>query len=334
MNTGASRVLAELRSDPDQPCSGVRLSKKLGVSRAQIWKHVQTLRSRGYIIDGEPGGGYELSRTPDRLYPDEILAHLETNWLARDIEYHDSIDSTNRVAYERARAGAPDGATIVAEQQTAGRGRLGRSFFSPANLNLYTSIVLRPRISTAEAPTLIHAAAVGCADAIAQTINQRDEVEIKWPNDILLSGLKASGILMEMSAEATRVDFVVLGIGVNLNVPRESFPEEFRHSATSLSCHTGGDVDRVAFAQQLYSSLEDVMEVHRATGFEGIRQRYEALFRMTGRHVRILDLDGSERAGTVVGIGEDGSLLLERRDGGLERIVSGDVTIVKEGVSA
>ena len=211
---------------------------------------------------------------------------------------------------------------------------MGRSFFSPANLNLYTSIIMRPQISTAEAPTLIHAAAVGCADAIAHTINQRHEVEIKWPNDILLNGLKASGILMEMSAEATRIDFVVLGIGVNLNVPRESFPEEFRESATSLSCHTGGEIDRVAFAQQLYRSLEDVMDVHRATGFEGIRPRYEALFRMTGRHVRVLDLDGSERSGTVAGIGKDGSLLLERRDGGVEAIVSGDVTIAKEGVSA
>ena len=160
MNTGAARVLAALKRTAGRPCSGEVLSTELGVSRAQIWKHVETLRSRGYAIEGEPGGGYRLSGLPDRLYPEEIEVGLETRWLARQIHYFDRTDSTNRVAFDLARAGAPHGTTVVAEGQTAGRGRLGRSFFSPPYQNLYTSIVLRPELTTAAAPTLILTAGV------------------------------------------------------------------------------------------------------------------------------------------------------------------------------
>ena len=146
----------------------------------------------------------------------------------------------------------PTALRLLRNNRPLGRGRLGRSFFSPANLNLYTSIVMRPKLSTAEAPTLIHAAAVGCADAISETVGPNTRVEIKWPNDILVEGLKSSGILMEMSSEANSIDFVILGIGVNLNVDRSEFPEEFRKTATSLSFHTGAKIDRIQFAQRLY----------------------------------------------------------------------------------
>src|SRR5690606_9541030 len=152
---GAARVLAALRRAPGRAVSGAELSAALGVSRAQIWKHVETLRGLGYGIEGEPGGGYRLAAIPDRLYAEELQPRLHTRWLARTYEWFESTDSTNRVAMERARAGAPHGATVVAEGQTAGRGRLGRSFFSPPGLNLYTSIVLRPRLDTARAPTAI-----------------------------------------------------------------------------------------------------------------------------------------------------------------------------------
>ncbi len=330
MRGGPARVLDGLRSTRSGPCSGESLSADLGVSRAQIWKHVETLRARGYDIAGEPGGGYRLVATPDRLYPEEIAAGLETRWLGRRIEYHDTVDSTNRIAFELGRAGAPAGTAVIAEAQTAGRGRLGRSFFSPSGLNLYTSILLRPEISTADAPTLIHAAAIGCAEAIAASVSDPNEVEIKWPNDVLLGGLKTSGILMEMTSEATRVEFAVLGIGVNLNVPRQDLPEEFRHLATSLISHRGQPVDRVAFTQRLYSILEGVLEAHSEGGFAAIRARYENRFRMAGRRVRVIGLAGDEIAGIVTGIASDGALLMDRDGGGNERVIAGDVTLAKE----
>ncbi len=329
MSEGAARVLEWLRSAGPRGSSGARLSEDLGVSRAQVWKHVETLRARGYEIEGEPGGGYRLKTLPDRLYAEEVQRGLETHWLARDFRHLDETDSTNRVALELARAGAPHGATVVAEGQSAGRGRLGRSFFSPPHLNLYTSIVLRPQLDTAEAPTLIQTAAIAVAETVADVLGDSDAVEIKWPNDVLLGGLKTSGILMELGAEATRVAFLVLGIGVNLNVPRESFPDEFRALATSLFSHAGRRIDRVAFAQRLYHGLEEVLDAHAAHGFAALRPRFEARFRMAGRSIRIRDLDGSETVGGCAGIDGDGALLLDGEDGRRRRVVAGDVTLVK-----
>jgi len=324
---GAARVLAALRDAGSEARSGQALSDELGVSRAQIWKHVEGLRRRGYEIAGEPGGGYRLAGTPDRLYSEEILATLDTHWLARDYHYFETIDSTNREAFELARKGAPHGSTVVAEQQTAGRGRLGRAFFSPAHLNLYASIVLRPELDTAAAPTLIPTAGVAVAEAIAQTVEDPEEVELKWPNDVLLGGLKTSGILMEMSAEATRVDFAVLGIGVNLNVAREDLPDEFRARATSLFSHMGRPVDRVAFARRLFSTLEQVLDEHARGGFGALRRRYDALFKMRGREVRVLELGGHAITGRAHGIAEDGALEVERDDGEIVRVIAGDVTL-------
>jgi BirA family biotin operon repressor/biotin-[acetyl-CoA-carboxylase] ligase len=336
VNAGPAHVLEALRR-ADGACSGEGLSDELGVSRAQVWKHVEALRKRGYGIDGEPGGGYRLSATPDRLYAEEIDGGLETRWLARQIEYLDETDSTNRVATQRAAEGVAPGYTVIAEGQTAGRGRLGRSFFSPPYLNLYTSIVLRPQISTADAPTLIPAAAIAVAEAVAAELDDPTEAEIKWPNDIMLGGLKTCGILMEMSAEATRVGHVVLGIGVNLNVDREMFPDEFKALATSLSSHTGRPIDRVRFAQRLYSILERTLDEHARSGFEALLPRYEARFKMTGKRVRVIEAlgeqapdGGQEDAGRVIGIDNDGALRIER-DGGEEvRVIAGDVTLAKE----
>lgn len=329
MSDGAARVLERLRGAGPAGVSGERLSADLGVSRAQVWKHVASLRVRGYEIDGEPGGGYRLLALPDRLHPEQVQHGLATRWLARELLHLDETDSTNRVALERARAGAAHGFAVIAEGQTAGRGRLGRSFYSPPYLNLYTSIVLRPQIDTAEAPTLIQAAAIAVAEAVETELADPTQVEIKWPNDVLLGGLKTSGILMELGAEATRVAFLVLGIGVNLNVARASFPEEFRALATSIGSHTGRPIDRVAFTQRLYHGLEEVLDAHAAGGFAAIRPRFEARFRMAGRSIRVRDLDGAETAGRCAGIDADGALVLEPGGGGRRRVVAGDVTIVK-----
>jgi BirA family transcriptional regulator, biotin operon repressor / biotin---[acetyl-CoA-carboxylase] ligase len=330
MNPGAARVLVALRQARAVALSGEDLSHGLGVSRAQVWKHVEALRRLGYEIDGEPGGGYRLTRAPDRLYPEEVQARLHTRWLARSYHWLASTDSTNREAADLARAGAAHGTTVVAEGQTAGRGRLGRSFFSPPHLNLYTSIVLRPVLDTARAPTSVLAAAAAVAEAVAAEVGDSDAVEIKWPNDVLLGGLKTSGILMEMGSEATRVRFLILGIGVNLNVAREAFPPEFRALATSLSTHLGRAVDRVGFAARLYDTLEAVLDRHADGGFEAVRPAFEARFRMRGRRVRVVDLGGAALDGIALGVDGDGALVVERGDGACERVVAGDVTVAKE----
>jgi BirA family biotin operon repressor/biotin-[acetyl-CoA-carboxylase] ligase len=333
VNAAAARVLGALREAGAEAVSGAALSDALGVSRAQVWKHVEALRAAGYRIEGEPGGGYRLAGAPDRLYAEEVQPRLATRWLARRYIWLDDTDSTNRVAAELAREGAEHGTTVVAESQSAGRGRLGRSFFSPPYLNLYTSIVLRPNLDTARAPTTILAAAIAVAETVAATVDDPAAVEIKWPNDVLLGGLKSSGILMEMGAEATRVRYLVLGIGVNLNVDRALFPDEFRALATSLASHRGRPVDRVDFAARLYDNLEAVLDRHAQGGFEAVRMDFEARFQMRGRRVRVLDAVGGGAAaveGAATGIDDDGALLVLRDDGTTERVVAGDVTIAKD----
>jgi len=331
VKSGPARVLEALRRAEGRVCSGAQLSAAQGVSRAQVWKDVEALREQGYVVDATPGGGYQLREAPDRLYPEEILAGLDTRWLARDLRWFDSTDSTNRIALELARAGAAHGTTVVAEAQTAGRGRLGRAFFSPPHLNLYTSIVLRPQLATAEAPSWILAAACAVADAIEEELDDPGAVEIKWPNDVLLGGLKTSGILMELGAEAARVAFLVLGIGVNLNVDRSAFPEEFRALATSVSSHTGRRVDRVVFARRLYNRLERTLDACAHGGFAAVRPRFESRFRMPGRRVEVVELDGSRTAGVALDIEADGALRVRRDDGQQVRVVAGDVTLAKEG---
>jgi BirA family biotin operon repressor/biotin-[acetyl-CoA-carboxylase] ligase len=328
MSDRPARVLEALRVAGDAWLSGEALSGRLGVSRAQVWKHVETLRKRGYEIEGEAGGGYHLLSSPDRLFAEEVLRGLDTRWIAQDFHYLESTDSTNRVAFELAAEGAPHGTVVVAEGQTAGRGRLGRTFFSPPHRNLYTSVVLRPEVGLAEAPTSILAAAVAVAEAVGATVDDPEAPSIKWPNDVQLEGRKTAGILMELHAEATRVDFLILGIGVNLNVRQHEFPGELRDVATSLAIFSGHDVDRMAFARRLYGTLEDVMDQFARAGFEGLRSRFEARFHMQGRHVQVSEADGSSKlSGVVLGIDADGSLRVRTDDGRETRVVAGDVTL-------
>ena len=332
MNAGAQRVLEALRRARPHACSGESLSRELGVTRAAIWKHVESLRRRGYQIEGAPTSGYELTRLPDRLYPVELDTRETCRWLGREVHYLDETDSTNRVAFELARDGAAAGTAVIAEHQTAGRGRLGRSFFSPAYCNLYTSIVLRPRLTITEAPSLILTSAIGVAEAVASHLEDPRRIEIKWPNDVLVDGLKTSGILMEMNAEATKVGFVILGIGVNLNVQREDFPAEFRASATSLAVASGAPIDRIDFTRRLYGILEDVFDRHAQQGFACLRSRFDPWFRMPGRRIEVHGMAGESLTGTALGLAPDGSLEVERSDGEIERVIAGDVTLSASGV--
>jgi BirA family biotin operon repressor/biotin-[acetyl-CoA-carboxylase] ligase len=331
MNEATARVLSALHEAGDEPCSGADLSSALGVSRAQIWKHVGVLRERGYRIEGTPGGGYRLTEVPDRLLAEEIGRGLGTRWLGRRLHAFDEIDSTNRVALEMALGGAPHGTTVIAEAQTAGRGRLGRAFHSPPRCNLYASIVLRPEMDTAAAPTLLLAAGVAVAEAVVATLGTRDDVEIKWPNDVLIGGRKTSGILMELGTEEARVRHAVLGIGVNLNVDPATFPAAFRERATSLSARAGRAIDRIAFTRRLFRILEEVLDEHAAGGLAAIRPRFDAFFHMEGRRVTVHEVGGGVLEGEVLGLAGSGALRVEGADGRVTTVLAGDVTLSPPG---
>ena len=321
----ANRILALLRREP--VVSGEALSHALGISRAAIWKHVEALRAEGYRITSHRARGYALAGAPDRLLPAEIERHLATDRFGRRLACFETIDSTNVQAAELARADAPEGTLVLAERQTAGRGRLGRSWVSPARVNLYASFVLRPALAPADAPQLALAAAVAVARALVGLPLERTRVAIKWPNDCLLDGKKVAGILTEMDAEVDRIRSVVLGIGINLNAPARAFPPELQPTATSVLLATGERVDRPRFTAELCGALEAVYDRVVREGFAAIAPEWESFSCLTGRDVTV-DYSGRRTSGIVRGIDGTGRLVLDGA-GGEERIVAGDVSIVK-----
>ena len=318
----ADRILTLLRREP--VVSGEALSAALGVSRAAVWKHVEALRADGYRIEARRARGYALTGSPDRLIPAEIGRHLTTTRFGRPVECFETIDSTNVHAARLAREEASEGTLVVAERQTAGRGRLGRHWVSPARVNLYASFVLRPRLAPADAPQLALAAAIAVARALAPLAPGR--IAIKWPNDCLLDGKKVAGILTEMDAEVDRVRAVILGIGVNLNAPARAFPPELRATATSVLLATGARVDRPRFAAGLCAALEDIYDRAVRDGFAAVAPEWESYSCLTGRRVTV-DCSGRRSTGTVRGIDSSGRLILDGPSGE-ERIMAGDVSIV------
>lgn len=317
---GADRLLRLLGDGAWR--SGEEIAGELGVTRAAVWKAVERLRRQGYAIDAAAGRGYRLAGTTDRLLPGEIRPAVEPRRLRGPVVHRDVVDSTNRLAIDLARDGAEEGTAVVAEEQTAGRGRLGRTWESPPRLNLYLSVVLRPPMPPVDVPLLALVAAVAVAEAIAAETGLR--AEIKWPNDVLLGGRKAAGILTELEAEADRVRFVVLGIGVNLNAGRDDLPPELRDKATSLARECGRPVDRAGFTARLLERLDADYDELLAAGFTGLRRRYEERHALTGRWVAV---EGARRIeGEVRGIDADGALLVETT-AGVERVLSGEVTL-------
>jgi BirA family biotin operon repressor/biotin-[acetyl-CoA-carboxylase] ligase len=264
------------------------------------------------------------------LTADVLAPALSTAWLGRTIEWLPVTDSTMRVASALGMQGGVHGAAVIADEQRAGRGRLGRSFHSPPGANLYASILLRPTPPGALAPTLVLAAGVAVAECIADWIGDEARVDLKWPNDVRIDGRKTSGILVELASDGSRPAFAVLGIGVNLNVDPTTFPDEFRDRATSLSAATGAAIDRATFTARLFGTLERVLDLHAQQGFPGIRPRFEHWFRMAGRRVRVEEPGGESFVGTVIGVDGDGALRLAEAGGGERRVVAGEVTIASE----
>jgi BirA family biotin operon repressor/biotin-[acetyl-CoA-carboxylase] ligase len=302
--------------------SGAEVARRLGLSRAAVWKKVERLREQGYAIEAAAGKGYRLLGMTDRLLPAEVRRHFDPKILLGDIVHHECLDSTNRLAADLARAGAAEGTVVLAEQQTAGRGRLGRTWTSPARVNLYCSVILRPSLPPTAVPVVTLVAAVAVAEAIEDTI--ATPPAIKWPNDVLLDGRKAVGILTELEAEAERVRFAVLGIGVNVNARRDDFPPDLRRKATSLAVAAGAPVDRVAFTGRLLTRLDRAYERFCREGFAPLREFYERHHCLPGRAVNVA---GARRlAGIARGIDDDGALLVEC-DGRIERVFAGEVTL-------
>ena len=315
-------ILKLLWEKADSYVSGAELARSLSVSRTAVWKAVEQLRAEGYRIESVTNRGYRLLSESDVLSEEGIKKYLKDERLT--LEVFPSIRSTNTVLKNRAANGAPEGLALIAGEQTEGRGRMGRSFYSPADTGLYLSLLLRPEISAVEATNITACAAVAVAEAIEELSGV--PAEIKWVNDVLVNGKKVCGILTEasMDCESGLVSYVIVGIGINTSLPRGDFPEELRGIAGAvfdekkipeLRCRMAAAVlDRL---MGYYGHLSD------KSYYEGYRKRSLVL----GRPIYILAPGKAPVPAKVLDLDRDFALLVQRDDGGIERVHSGEVSI-------
>jgi BirA family biotin operon repressor/biotin-[acetyl-CoA-carboxylase] ligase len=302
--------------------SGEQLSQIMGVSRTAVWKQIQSLREQGYRIEAQPRLGYRLLSRPDRLLPEEVTFGLRTKYLGQAVIYYDEIESTNDAARRLAQQGAQEGTLVVAERQTQGKGRLGRLWVTPRGEALSFSFILRPQLLPQEAPRATLVSAVAVAQALRALTGL--EVKIKWPNDLLIEGKKIVGILTEMNSEIDRINYLVVGIGINVNMDPDIFPPDFRDRATSLRAQLQQPVSRLAVLQRSLEELERCYESWKTGEFSELLREWRELSDTLGKTVRVNDLERVIE-GLAEDIEEDGSLRLRLSDGTIYRVIVGDV---------
>ncbi|HEV2196448.1 MAG TPA: biotin--[acetyl-CoA-carboxylase] ligase [Candidatus Acidoferrum sp.] len=301
--------------------SGTRIAREIGVSRSTVWRWVERLRELGVKVKGQAATGYFLEKVPDVLSPDVLKRQLKGSLFGKRIYHFFKTDSTNRVAFELGHAGESEGAMVLAEEQTAGRGRAGRTWHSERAAGIYVTLLLRPKLAPVQAPLLTMMAGLSAHTAVEAVTGLA--VDLKWPNDLLIRGKKAGGILTEMHAEPGMVRFVVVGIGLNVN--QERFPGELAGIATSLRQETGKPQSRMALLVRLLREFESDYNRFLREGVAGVIQRFEVVSSYAhGKKVRVTN--GTESyVGTTAGLGPEGLLQVEREDGRVVTVISGDV---------
>ncbi len=301
--------------------SGEQLSRQLNISRAAIWKYIHQLRRMGYDIVAVPHIGYKLLSSPDKLFPEEISFNLGTKYIGKRIIYYETITSTMDEAFRIAIGGAEEGCVICADSQTKGRGRMGRRWTSPKDTGIYVSIILRPSVSLSAISWLTLLTAVAVSDSVKEVCNFYPM--IKWPNDVLINDRKLAGILTELNAEADRVRFVIIGVGININTPLSFLPK----NSTSLRHETGRRISRVEFLQVFLRRLEFWYDILKKGEVYSIADAWKQQSSTLGRRIRIVN-GGDVVEGIAVDLDEYGGLLLRSDSGVFVKKMSGDVVYV------
>ena len=319
--TQSERILALLQGNKAF-VSSQEICSELQISRAAVWKQIQQLRRQGYDIQGVSSMGYRLSQVPDALRVLALTPGIETQRLGKQIIVKEQTSSTNDDLWQLGQQGAQEGTVVMAEEQQAGKGRRGRQWVSPSGRNLYMSILLRPPLLPAEASLITLMAAVALCEALRDVFQQQPQ--IKWPNDVLLAGRKTAGILAEMHAEQECIHFLVLGIGVNLNMSPEMFPEEIKYPATSLQIVLGRPVKRVEFARRLLEYLDQGYDRFLDNGAALVRTKWMDFCAHMDQVIDVNTTQGILR-GRCVAIDEEGALILKISSEKEKKIRAGDV---------
>ena len=304
---------------------GPKIAAQIGVTRSTVWRWIKKLRELGVEIKGHPATGYQLLKNPDILVPSLIQAELGESEIGHSIIHSFRTDSTNTAALNLAQEGAGHGTVVVAEEQTAGRGRLGRTWYSEKSSGIYASVILRPPFSPTAAPILTLMAGAATQHALSTTTGL--SVDIRWPNDLLVNGKKVCGILTEMNAELGMLHAVVLGIGINVN--HGEMPAELRSTATSLRIESRRTWSRVHILIALLRELERYYHLLLEKGNAAIAERWAAASTYAnGKRIRIVTAD-AESLATTTGLDPSGALRVRYDDGREEALVAGEVVEVK-----
>lgn len=317
-----NEILDYFRKADGNFVSGQQISKDLHVSRTAIWKHINVLKERGYIFESSTRKGYRLIYAPNLLTPLEIDSALHTETFGRHVVYLESTQSTNEEAKKIAREGAEEGTIVVAEEQITGHGRLARGFYSPFAKGIWFSLILRPKFFPMEASKCTLLAAVGVCRGIRRM--GLADAGIKWPNDILVHGKKLVGILTLMSASMEKIDYIIMGIGINTGIKKNEFPEDFREGATSF-LNEGINVSRKDLLAAIFGELEKEYSIAQDEGFDKVLDDWRALSVTLGQEVRVIFGDDSY-TGKAVDIDRDGCLLVNTGSE-VKRVIAGDVSI-------
>lgn len=323
------QILKMLREAGDGYVSGQYLCDILGVSRQAVWKNMVQLKEYGYEIESVSRKGYRLVARPDKLYGPEIESYLQPDGFCQRVECYDTIDSTNLCAKQLAESGEAEGTLVVADQQTAGRGRRGRGWVAESGVGIWMTLILRPRLEPAQLSGITLIAALAAGRAIREICGV--ESQIKWPNDIVLDGKKICGILTEVSSEMNYVHYAVTGIGINVNTER--FPVEMQDRATSLYLQTGRRMDRAAIIGKFAALYGDYYEQYCKEGnLAAFVEEYNQMLvnrdqQVTIYHGMVEDADPSKtETGIARGINADGALLVEV-GGCCKPVMSGEVSV-------
>ncbi|RLE50328.1 MAG: biotin--[acetyl-CoA-carboxylase] ligase [Candidatus Methanomethylicota archaeon] len=316
-------LLRELRED--SYVSGEKLCKRLGVSRVAVWKAIAKLKRLGYVIEAKPKQGYKLVKRPNIPYPWEVKRCLgDVTVIGREVKYFESISSTQEAVKEEALKGASEGLVIIASEQRKGKGRLGRPWFSPRG-GLWMSVLLRPDVPPIKAPLLTLMAAACIADSLEE---YGVKASIKWPNDVMINGRKIAGVLAEADIEMDRVNYVALGLGVNVNVPVNLMPDELKPLATSMSELLRKEVDLAEFACKLIKALDRQYEDYRLKRFPLLLERWKSKLLGLGQRV-LVKTAYEEVEGLALDVDEDGALFIRKSDGSTIKVYSGDLILLK-----
>lgn len=317
-------MLSILLENQNAFVSGEEMSRRLSISRTAVWKQINKLRTLGYEFEAVSNKGYRILMKPDTLDKLTLINALTTSVMGSNLEIIKSTVSTQEDARQRAELGAPEGTVIIAEEQTGGKGRMGRKWFSPYGKGIWMSVVLRPQQPLEYTSQLTLLTGVAVCRAIRKTTNL--QVGIKWPNDILLNQHKISGILLESTVEDKVVRYCIAGIGISANVDAEDYPEELRDIATSLKIAIGSSVDRTLLITAVLDEFEKLYQLYNQEGFLPIASLWEALSVTINQEVTINTPQGV-REGIAVGLDPSGALLVDIGMGHIVPIISGDVKL-------